>query len=164
MEISDGSAGNKRFGKRGEVYGVLLGVHWIYPPPRMPVTNEGLAQDSLQKNIILVILPLDPVTVTTGSTRIITFLVGNPHSHRPSSATVTGCGVDLRFTVVKKRVGKFEFLVVGFIRTKMSRTFGEQKLWKKKHMRGFCFFFAVFMFLYTNPFVKLGIIFIQISG
>ena len=35
-----------------------------------------------------------PVTVTT---RIITFLVGNPY--KPSFATVTGWGVDLRYTL-----------------------------------------------------------------
>ena len=36
-----------------------------------------------------------PVTVTT---RIITFLVGNPY--KPSFATVTGWGVDLSYTVI----------------------------------------------------------------
>ena len=45
---------------------VLLGITWNYPPPRMPVT-----------------------------TRIITFLIGNPY--KPSFVTVTGWGVDLRY-------------------------------------------------------------------
>ena len=41
-----------------------------------------------------------PVTVTT---RIITFLVGNPY--KPSFATVTGWGVDPIFTVFTRKNG-----------------------------------------------------------
>ena len=30
-------------------YGPWQGIYWIYPPPRMPVANEGLGWDSLLK-------------------------------------------------------------------------------------------------------------------
>ena len=29
----------------------LVGIFWIYPPPRMPVANEGLGWDSLLKMV-----------------------------------------------------------------------------------------------------------------
>ena len=44
-------------------------------------------------NVVYIRSTPHPVTVTT---RIITFLVGNPY--KPSFATVTGWGVDPRYT------------------------------------------------------------------
>ena len=32
-------------------YLCLLGIRWIYPPPRIPVANEGLGWDSLLKMV-----------------------------------------------------------------------------------------------------------------
>ena len=64
-----------------------------YPPPR-------------NKALIMAYEPLvsprstpHPVTVTT---RIITFLVGNPY--KPSFATVTGWGVDPRFPLIRPAI------------------------------------------------------------
>ena len=31
--------------------GLFNGIHWIYPPPRIPVANEGLVRDSLLKMV-----------------------------------------------------------------------------------------------------------------
>ena len=52
----------------------------------------GKRTRSLEGNPVLVRSTPHPVTVTT---RIITFLVGNPY--KPSFATVTGWGVDPKY-------------------------------------------------------------------
>ena len=63
-------------------------ILWVVPPP-------SFCDILLFYYLIYLRSTPHPVTVTT---RIITFLVGNPY--KPSFATVTGWGVDPRFTIL----------------------------------------------------------------
>ena len=78
----------------------------------MTVTNTGKTGNKVVSvKVVYLRSTPHPVTVTT---RIVTFLVGNPY--KPSFATVTGWGVDPRFIPVFTRVlfiqGGFSYQIV----------------------------------------------------
>ena len=61
--------------------------------PKKDEDDEGCGVPMVGNSIVYIRSTPHPVTVTT---RIITFLVGNPY--KPSFATVTGWGVDPKYS------------------------------------------------------------------
>ena len=66
---------------------IILGIHvsfrgcirWVWPPPRMPVVNEGVAWDPPIKNVIILVGTVTAWRIITVTTKwLITMVIVSP--------------------------------------------------------------------------------------